>query len=434
MFCGECGAELRSDAVKCPVCGTNVSEHFVPQGGGGERAVEFQPKMDTGVHAVHNVCREEVEEPVAHIQMESGESPAAPAQNMNQEEQSGQMPGKSKNKESWIEPVVVFLLLGLAIGVIMMQTSGKQEDNVSDESYDGVYAEAENGEQYGDENAEEDDWMTEEYEADLVEEEIPELRAALELSYDEIDPATLPTGETCMMLIGEYIYVSRYDIGGGITVLNQDLEVVAEILLDEVSQFTTDGKYIYYEDGQSIYRADPDGTHVTEMVTDEFSSVYAMVPINGFLYYTCFDEEKEFLNKLDMDSGHVERLHTGKRCWVRRYNDHVDYGDENGEYYNVDTGQPEEEEETPWLVYTTSNDDDSMEYLVNDEGTELYKFDEGENCFALEQLGDYFCCASYIEDGEDGFHQVYLYKISTGMMVHFFEPLTERQELQATEI
>ena len=123
MFCGECGAELRSDAVKCPVCGTNVSEHFVPQEGEEERAVEHQQEMDTGVNAVHNVYSEEVEEPVAHIQMESGENPAASAQNMNQEEQPGQMPGKSPNKESWIEPVVLFVLLGLIIGVIMMQTS-----------------------------------------------------------------------------------------------------------------------------------------------------------------------------------------------------------------------------------------------------------------------------------------------------------------------
>ena len=123
MFCGECGAELRSDAVKCPVCGTNISEHFVPQDGGEERAIEYQSEMDTGVHAVHNVYREEVEEPVAHIQMESGENPAAPAQNMNQEEQSGQMPGKSQKNVGWIELVVIFLLLGLAIGVIMMQIS-----------------------------------------------------------------------------------------------------------------------------------------------------------------------------------------------------------------------------------------------------------------------------------------------------------------------
>ena len=430
MFCGECGAELRSDAVKCPVCGTNVSEHYVPQEGEEERTVEHQQEMDTGVNAAYNVYREGVEEPVAHIQMESGENPAALAQNMNQEEQSGRMSGKSKKNAGWIELVVIFLLLGLAIGVIMMQTFGKQD---SDESYDDVYAESENEEQYDDENSEEDDWMSEEYEADLVEEEIPELRAALELSYDEIDPATLPTGETCMMLIGEYIYVSRYDMGGGITVLNQDLEIVAEILLDEVSQFTTDGKYIYYEDGQSIYRADPDGTHVTEMVTDEFSSVYAMVPINGFLYYSCFDGEKEFLNKLDMDSGNVERLHTGKECRVCRYNDHVDYGDENGEYYNADTGKPEEEEAASWTVFPRSDDDGYMEYLMNDEGI-LYSFDEGEICFALEQLGDYFCCASYIEDGEDVFYQVYLYKLSTGMMVHFFEPLTEWQEQQATGI
>ena len=275
MFCGECGAELRSDAVKCPVCGTNVSEHYVPQDDGEERVVEHQQDMDTGVNAEHNVYCEGVEEPVAHIQMESGENPAAPAQNMNQEEQSGQMSGKSSNNINWIWIVVVLMLLGLAIGVIMMQISGNQEDNTSDESYDDTYAEAENEEQYSDEDSEdadyefseEDDWRVVESDDALVEEEIPELRAALELSYDEIDPATLPTGETCMMLIGEYIYVSRFGKESGITVMNQDLEIVAQILQDEASWFTTDGKYIYYEDGSHVYRADPDGTHVTEMVS-----------------------------------------------------------------------------------------------------------------------------------------------------------------------
>ncbi|MDD7177533.1 MAG: DUF5050 domain-containing protein [Lachnospiraceae bacterium] len=419
MFCGECGAELRSDAVKCPVCGTNVREHYVPQEGGEERAVEYQPEMDTGINDVHNVYSEEGEEPITHIQMESRENPAAPAQNANQEEQSGQMSGKSSNNINWIWIVVVLMLLGLAIGMIMMQISGKQEDNTFDESYNDTYADSENEEQYDDEDSEddayefseEDDWMAVESDDDLTEEEIPELRAALELSYDEIDPATLPTGETCMMLIGEYIYVSRFGEESGITVMNQDLEIVAQILSDKASWFTTDGKYIYYKDGLHIYRADPDGTHVTEMVTDEFSSVCDMVPINGFLYYSCYDEEEEFLNKMDMDSGNVERLYTGKSVWVRRYNDHVDFRDENGEYYNADTGEPEEEEEASWPVFATG-DDDYVEYLMNDEGTELYAFAEGEIYLTSQCIGDYFCCVSYIEDGEDVLHRVYLYKIS----------------------
>lgn len=427
MFCGECGAELRSDAVKCPVCGTNVSEHFVPQEGEEERTVEHQQEMDTGVNAKHNMCREEVEESVAHIQMESGENPAVPAQNMNQEEQSEEMPEKSTNNRSWIWIVVVLMLLGLAIGIIGMHISGKQEDDTSNENYDDVYAEAENEEQYDDENSEE-------YEADLVEEEIPELRAVLELSYDEIDPATLPTGETCMMLIGEYIYVSQFDADDGITVLNQDLEIVAQILQDEASWFTTDGKYIYYQDGLHIYRADPDGTHVTEMVTDDYSRIYGIVPLNGFLYYSCYDEEEEFLNKLDMDSGNEERLYTGKRCCVYKYNDHVDFIDENGEYYNADTGEVEdEEEEASWPVFVTGDDDD-MEYLMNDEGTELYAFAEGENFLVSQCIGDYFCCVSYVEDGADVFHHVYLYKLSTGVMVHFSETMYQWEELQATGV
>lgn len=428
MFCGECGAELRSDAVKCPVCGTNVREHFVPQEGEEERTVEHQQEMDTGVNAKHNMCREEVEEPVAHIQMESGENPAVPAQNMNQEEQSEEMTEKSTNNRSWIWIVVVLMLLGLAIGIIGMHISGKQEDDTSNENYDDVYAEAENEERYDDENSEE-------YEADLVEEEIPELRAVLELSYDEIDPATLPTGETCMMLIGEYIYVSQFDADDGITVLNQDLEIVAQILQDEASWFTTDGKYIYYQDGLHIYRADPDGTHVTEMVTDELSTVYDMVPFDGRLYYSSYsyDDEKYYLNILDMDSGDVERLLMGKSGLLCRYNDHVDYEDENGKYHHVISGETEEEEEASWPVFVTGDDDD-MEYLMNDEGTELYAFAEGENFLVSQCIGDYFCCVSYIEDGADVFHHVYLYKLSTGVMVHFSETMYQWEELQATGV
>lgn len=421
MFCGECGAELRSDAVKCPVCGTNVSEHFVPQEGEEERTVEHQQEMDTGVNAVHNVCSEEVVEPVAHIQMESGENQAASSRNINQEEQSGQIPGKSPNNMNWIWITVVLMLLGLVIGAIMMQISGKQEDNASDENYDDVYAESENEEQYGDDNSEEDDWIAGESDADLVEEEIPELRAALELSYDEIDPATLPTGETCMMLIGEYIYVSRFDADGEITVLNQDLESVAQILPDRASWFTTDGKYIYYQDSRSIYRADPDGTHVTEMVTDDYSRIYSIVPFNGFLYYSCYDEEEAFLNKLDMDSGNEERLYTGKNCCVYKYNDHVDFIDENGAWYNADTGEPEgEEDAVSWPVYPMTDSDNYLEYLMNDEGTELYAFAEGEILSNYDCIGDYFCCVSYIDDGEYGLYHVYLYKISTGKMVQIF--------------
>lgn len=436
MFCGECGAELRSDAVKCPVCGTNVSEHFVPQEGEEERTVEHQQEMDAGVDAKHNMCREEVEEPVAHIQMESGENPAVPAQNMNQEEQSGQMPENSPDNMSWIWIVVALILLGLAIGIIMNQIFVKQEDKASDESYNVAYAESENEEQYGDEDyefTEEDDWMAVESDDDL--EEIPELRAALELSYDEIDPATLPTGETCMMLIGEYIYVSRFDADGGITVLNQDLEIVAQILQGGASWFTTDGKYIYYEDGQSIYRADPDGTHVTQMVHDELSTVYDMVPFDGLLYYSSYsyDEEKFYLNILHMDSGNVDQTLVGKSCLVHRYNDHVDYEDENGKYYNVISGEPEKEEEASWPVFVTG-DDNYVEYLMNDEGTELYDFAEEEWYLTSQYLGDYFCCVSYIKDGEDIFHHVYLYKLSTGVMVHFSEPMYQWQELQATGI
>ena len=434
MFCGECGAELRSDAVKCPVCGTNVREHYVPQEGGEERAVEYQPEMDTGINDVHNVYSEEGEEPITHIQMESRENPAAPAQNANQEEQSGQMSGKSSNNINWIWIVVVLMLLGLAIGMIMMQISGKQEDNTFDESYNDTYADSENEEQYDDEDSEddayefseEDDWMAVESDDDLTEEEIPELRAALELSYDEIDPATLPTGETCMMLIGEYVYILK-DGQEGITVLNQSMEEVAEIL-PNTGSINTDGKYIYYYDGLSIFRADPDGTHVTEIVNCgedcEEGFIAYPVPINGFIYYTDSDNENAHLYKMDMDNGNVEELYTSEWLIPFRHDGHVDILDENNQYYNADTGEKEEREEYadgwPWPVFPVCNDENEFEYLTDHEGNQLYVFEDDECSVFYDLIGDYCYCVSQIGSFESEDYRHYLYKISTGEMVYIF--------------
>ncbi|MDY4100113.1 MAG: hypothetical protein SOY39_09210 [Lachnospiraceae bacterium] len=432
MFCGECGAELRSDAVKCPVCGTNVSEHFVPQEGEEERTVEHQQEMDTGVNAVHNVYSEEVVEPVAHIQMASGENQAASSQNINQEEQSGQIPGKSPNNMNWIWITVVLMLLGLVIGAIMMQISGKQEDNASDENYDDVYAESENEEQYDDEISEddayefseEDDWIAGESDVDL-EEEIPELRAALELSYDEIDPATLPTGETWMMLIGEYIYVSKPG-QEAITVLNQSMEKVAEIL-PNIGLINTDGKYIYYNDGLSIFRADPDGTHVTEIVNsgeDWEEGFIGFVPINGFIYYSYWDNENAHLYKMDMDNGNVEELYTSEYLIPFRHEGHVDMSDENNQLYHADTGEMEEREEPAdgwnWPVFPVCNDENEFEYLTDHEGNQLYVFEDDECSVFYDLIGDYFYCVSQISGFENEDYRYYLYKISTGEMVHIF--------------
>lgn len=412
MFCGECGAELRSDAVKCPVCGTNVREHYVPQEGGEERAVEYQPEMDTGINDVHNVYSEEGEEPITHIQMESRENPAAPAQNANQEEQSG----SNIQNVALMLGIIAALALALIGSAIVQYSSQDQEDEAYDEQY----------EEYSDEayeDFEDEQWMFEESDNALVEEEIPELRAALELSYDEIDPATLPTGETWMMVIGEYVYILK-DGQEGIAVLNQSMEEVAEIL-PNTGSINTDGKYIYYYDGLSIFRADPDGTHVTEIVNCgedcEEGFIAYPVPINGFIYYTYSDNENAHLYKMDMDNGNVEELYTSEWLIPFRHDGHVDILDENNQYYNADTGEKEEYADGwPWPVFPVCNDENEFEYLTDHEGNQLYVFEDDECSVFYDLIGDYCYCVSQIGSFESEDYRHYLYKISTGEMVYIF--------------
>lgn len=393
MFCGECGAELRADAVRCPVCGTNVSEHYVPQEGEQESVVAHQPKV-------------------------------------HEDQSVSQKSGIGK-----LVIAVVVLAVTVGVGAVALKHVIKNRDK--DKTVDMVYSEAdaeveheesdtyESAEEDGWASAEEDGWETAEEADDPEEAQIPELRAALDLSYDEIDPNTLPEDEGILMVIGDYIYVSPYD-QEGLLVLDQNLEMVAKILPDATPMFYTDGRYIYYAYEDTVYRADPDGTNVTQVVTHYGESIYSFVSMNGFLYYTSYDSDTDTIvcRRLDMESGNEKEICTSDWLVLSRYQDQVFVRDGNDQWYNADTGEVQESEELEkllwgwfgWEVYPLM-DDSSLyfDYLTDQEGNKLYEFAEGEHGVFVDQAGDYVYCLSQNDEKYESC-MGYLYRISTGEM------------------
>lgn len=399
MFCGECGAKLSEDLEKCPVCGTYVSEHYVPQ------VTDVAEDSQPGVQV------EKASEYTVSVERQSGPEITAYSENESfsdqyavEEKEQKAFPEKNDKNGKWMYAAGVCMVLAM-VGVIGF--------SIWNDNYNASDV-ADSADQY-----------EELYE---LEEQIPELRAVLDLPYDRIDPSKIPEGNTSsIMMIGNYLYVVTD--GQGIHVFDQDMMEVANILSNyEIDTLSSDGQYIFFESCGVMYQADPDGTNVIDIVTlDNEMYMNSIVPMKDEIYFSYYGNGDSYLAKFARNEKEWHVIDDRPDMFLQRWGGKVFASYTKGRedevqecyFYNVETGESvdwsevEAERQKKDLYYI---EDENSCTLVDEESNVLHVFEDVESIYA-DAMGDYVYCELFKTNENIDYVSYCLYKITTNEVI-----------------